>query len=375
MSKRKHKAHPNKPATRPAPAPEKPAPLSPPVAGSRSSLGVLIGGVAAILLFGGGLVFWLSRTTAPATPPAAANLTPTATVPVGPTSTPARRTNIGRATACQRNPTFSASVGLGKQVVASTAQRGGTGLYLFSPNNPQNVYQHPTWDDFGHLGQFVVDRDGNIYTVPALEVSVEQQARIDLQHTLLKVDTNAGLLAPMMVFTPARTANAENPFGLMGLAYDCDTHSLYVSSVGGSSSDNEIGRVYRVDLNTGNIVGQFENHDVLGIGIYNGVFGKRLYFGAARTAEIYSVALTDSGDFVGAARLEFALSEQKGGHHDHARRVAFNDQREMTLRAWPFDFNLIAASTRSKYIYKFKYNDADDTWGFTSVELSPETAQ
>ena len=74
----------------------------------------------------------------PITPPSAI----TASTP-----TPQRRTNIGRTTACQRNPNFSESVGLGKQVVASTANGNRKGLLMFSPNAPDKVLPTP------HLGQ------------------------------------------------------------------------------------------------------------------------------------------------------------------------------------------------------------------------------
>ena len=93
------------------------------------------------------------------------------------TPTPQRRTNIGRTTACQRNPNFSESVGLGKQVVASTANGNRKGLLMFSPNAPDKLYQHPSWVSAGNLGQFVVDGAGNTYVVPAMEISISPARR------------------------------------------------------------------------------------------------------------------------------------------------------------------------------------------------------
>ena len=72
--------------------------------------------------------------------------------------------------------------------------------------------------------------------------------------------------------------------------------------------------------------------------------------------------------FTGEPRFEFALSEVPNGQGDQARRIQINDKREMTIRAWPFDFNLRAASETPKRAYKFKYNEISDQWDFMSVE-------
>jgi hypothetical protein len=301
-------------------------------------------------------VLWLTR--APSTAPSVATAS---------TATPQqRRTNIGRTTACQRNPNFAESVGLGKQVVASTANGNAKGLIMFSPSAPDKIYQHPSWTRAGNLGQFVVDGAGNTYVVPAMEVSISPEAAA-LQTTLFKVDTTTSVMTALIKL-PGATVITENPFGLMGLAYDCDTNTLYATSVAGSTSANEVGRIYRIDANTAQVTNQLDNVDAMGIGVFNGVFGKRLYFGKARTPEIYSVALNDASVFVGEPRFEFALNEVPNGQSDQARRIQINDKREMTIRAWPFDFNLRAASETPKRAYKFRYNETTDQWDFMSVE-------
>jgi hypothetical protein len=317
--------------------------------------------IVLVVLMGGGLVFWLTRT--PSTQPGNAN---NASGIAASTPTPQRRTNIGRTTACQRNPSFGERVGLGKQVVASTANGNYKGLLMFSPQAPNQPYRHETWDDAGNLGQFVVDGAGNTYVTPAIEISVSPDA-LARQTTLFKVDTNTAVMAPLITLSGTVTAN-ENPFGLMGLAYDCDTNSLYATSVAGSTSESEIGRIFRVDANTAQVTGQLEDVDAMGIGVFNTAYGKRLYFGKARTPEVYSIALTDAGAFIGEPRFEFALSDVPNGHGDQARRIQINDKREMTIRAWPFDFNLRAASETPKRAYKFKYNETTDQWDFLSVE-------
>ena len=317
--------------------------------------------VLLVVLMGGAAVWWLTRT--PSTPATDSNSNSNSNL----TSTPPqRRTNIGRTTACQRNPSFAQSVGLGKQVVASTANGNRKGLVMFSPDAPDKVYQHPSWRSAGNLGQFVVDGAGNTYVVPAIEVSISPEAAA-LQNTLFKVDTTTSVMTAFVTLS-GTAISTENPFGLMGLAYDCDTNSIYAASVAGSTLVNEAGHVYRIDANTAQLAGQLDGLDAMGLGVFNGAFGKRLYFGKARTAEIYSIALLDNGAFTGQPRFEFALSEVPNGQGDQARRIQINDKREMTIRAWPFDFNLRAASQTPKRAYRFKYNETTDQWEFLSLE-------
>jgi flagellar basal body-associated protein FliL len=367
MSKRKNR----KPVAKPAPsaaAPAKPAapiPTPAPAKPATTSALVYLVPMVLVVLMGGALVFWLSRTPSPQ--PATPTNTTNANNAAASTALPQRRTNIGRTTGCQRNPTFAQSVGLGKQVVASTANGNYKGLLMFSAQNQnQPPYRHETWDDAGNLGQFVVDGAGNTYVTPAIEISVSPEA-LARQTTLYKVDTNNAVMAPFITLSGTVTAN-ENPFGLMGLAYDCDTNTIYATSVAGSTLADEIGKIFRIDANTAQVTGQLENIDAMGIGVFNGAFGKRLYFGKARTPEVYSIALTDAGAFVGEPRFEFSLSEVPNGNTDQARRLQINDKRELTIRAWPFDFNLRAASETPKRAYKFQYNETTDQWDFISVE-------
>ena len=362
MSKKKRPAQgkPTPPPTQQTPPTSKtpPPPSIAPVKRADNAWLIWLGVGMLVVLLVGGAVAWLSNRSV-AVPSASAS-----------TPTPQRRTNMGRVTACQKNPNFSQSVGLGKRVVASTSTRGYKGIILFDANNPQNVYQHPSWDDLGALGQFVADKDGNIYVLPAMEISISGPP--DLQSKIFKVDTNQGELKEFMAVPAAGGLSPENPFGVLSLTYDCDSNSLYAATVGGSTSDKEIGRIFRIDLNTGKVVSQFENRDIVGLGIFNGAFGKRMYYGSARTPEVYSIQLSNKGDFVGEPRLEFILSELPGGSDDKARRLLFTDNRELNVRAWPFDFNLRAASETPKRVYHFKYREQDDTWQFVNAEAIEE---
>lgn len=355
QSKASKPVPPQQPPPLPTAPPSTPTPASAKKADNTGWLYLIIGAVV-LLVVGGGIVLLANRSAGAPASVANANAT----------STPQRRTAIGRVTACQKNPNFSQNIGLGKRVVASTSTRGMKGLVLFDADNPQKMYQQPGWAALGSLGQFVADRDGNIYVLPAMEISMNNGA--DLQDKIFKVDTQTGEMKEFVRLPAAGGLSAENPFGVLSLTYDCDTNSLYASTIGGSTSDKQLGRVFRIDIAGAKIASQFENIDVVGIGIFNGAFGKRLYFGVARSPEVRSIALSDQGDFVGQPRVEFNLGELPGGGDDKARRLLFTDKRELNVRAWPFDYNLRAASETPKRLYHFKYQEQDDTWQFVNAE-------
>ena len=153
-----------------------------------------------------------------------------------------------------------------------------------------------------------------------------------------------------------------NPFGLMGLGLDCETNSLYVTSVAGSSATQELGRIFRIDLATMQIADQLDGVDAIGVGIFKGVDGKRLYYGAARTPLVYSISLDDKGDFVGAPREEFSIASIPGVGNQRVRRINFLSPQEMSVRSVEFNFSLRAESEVPSDLITFDYDPTSNDW-------------
>lgn len=281
--------------------------------------------------------------------------------------------SVGGVNGCRRLPGFVVTQGFDSRTAAlSTSDDRRMGLLLIQPDEfgGQKVYQHPTWDDAGWLGGLALDERGHVYVVPAPRISMYDNPPQD-QTKLYRVDTNSGEMALLMDLPAFQPPSQTNPFGLMGLTYDCETQSLYVSSIAGSSRTAEVGRLFRIDLsgNTPALADQLEKVDAIGLGVFNGSRDKRLYFGSARTSEIFSVALDAQGNFSGGPRLDFSLAPYDPRGDDKARRLTFSDGALLRVDALKFNFNLVATSEHLQNQYLFSYDANTDKWLF--IEMKP----
>lgn len=276
---------------------------------------------------------------------------------------------VGSVDTCRKLPRFAASVGLRGTLSVSTTQPNVKGLVLSSV---EKSYQHPTWDDAGTLGPFALDRDGNIYVAPVPQAAVSDIVP-NSQHTIYRVDTSTGVMAPFLTVPPAAPGDETNRFGVLGLTYDCDTHSLYATTVGGSTRQNEIGQVVRIDLQSKKVIPELSQIDALGVGVYNTAKGKQLYIGSARSSEVYVTTLDAQGDASTPPRLAFSFGDHDAYGNARVRRFSFADPDALQVTTVPFAFNLRAGSNRLQQSFSFHYDAANDTWVFQ--EPPPQATQ
>ena len=322
---------------------------------------VAILGIVIVLAIGGWLVF---RPKPVPTEAAVTDAAPTEAAPPFP---------IGHAATCMRRPKFIAEMGFTTdQPLMATALAGVMGFAMADPNTGQ-IAQHPTWDDAGFLGGSVRDSQGNIYIYPAPYGSTENNPPAE-QNKLYMIDTNSGEMAEW-IDLPSLAAPTEtvNPYGITGIFLDCDTQSLYVASVMGSVAGEEFGRIFQVDLATKQILDTYDNIDALGVGVFNGIHGKRLYFGLARNSAILSIALDTDGHFEGEPRREFFLAELEGGGNEKGQRISFpligvEQSGNMVIKGIEFDFTLRAAGTANIAKYEFSYQPDDDNWQLVGIK-------
>ncbi len=272
---------------------------------------------------------------------------------------------LGGVTYCQAVPNFALEMGYDATAVMSTNETL-KGLFIYDrPTQlgemPSNVYQHETWDDAGYLGTPVNDELGNIYVAPAPRVNLYDNPP-EQQNSVFKVDTDTGVMSEFVKLTAPAPMPPENPFGIIGLAYDCDTRSLYAASIAGSTRDKEMGIIYQIDPQTGEILSQLDGVDAFGMAVFNRTLGKRLYFGLARKSEVWSVALGNDGKFRGEPRFEFSMAGWGSEGDEKARRIAFRKSDEMILRGTQFNYNLIAGSERLQTDYQLRYDPTQDIW-------------
>jgi hypothetical protein len=283
------------------------------------------------------------------------------------TPVPTRSTNSG-VTECQALPAFTDRLGYTERLAISTSERMFVGLVIFdgrvdlnAPMEERDVHQEPSWDDAGTLGPFVRDRSGNIFAAPVPRTAVGD-IPAGSQNTIYRVDSVSGVLEPFVTLPNAPAASGENPFGILGLTYDCDTDALYASTVAGSTSATEAGMIVRVDLASKAVTEQVVGVDAIGLGIFENTGGKRLYFGLARDALVSSVALDERGDATGDIRDELSVADVGAGlGSPRVRRISFGP-RAMTLYVVPFAFNLRAVSEQQQVVLRYTYNEPDDSW-------------
>ncbi len=268
---------------------------------------------------------------------------------------------------CKRSPLFPKRHGLNPPYAIDLRQ--GTefrGLRIIEAKRNGKTLQLPGWDSYGFLGLYTLDDKGNIYTAPMPYVSININPPNE-QNRILKVDSGTGEMYVFMQLPSETPPNAKNPFGVIGLEFDCETKSLYATSVAGSTYKNESGKIFQINPSTKAIKDTYKNLDVMGITIFHGKTGKRIYIGLARKPEIYSIGLNENGGFKDDLRYEFSLENVPGGSNVKAHRMLIKDNI-MTLKTREFSYSLISASVSMRIIYKFKYNPANDKWEFLELQ-------
>ncbi len=268
---------------------------------------------------------------------------------------------IGPVDLCRKIPPLTKKHGMKEPLMIDLRQQAFEGLRIIEARENGKILQMEEWDDAGHLGPYTLDEEGNIYTAPVPYVSLEVNKQED-QNRIMKVDGKSGEMYEYIRFPYPTSFSHNNPYGVMGLTYDCQTKSIYASSLAGSDPDKEQGIIYQVNAKTKEIVSKLEGIDAIGINIFITKTGKRLYYGSAREPEVFSIALDEEGRFKGSPSFEFSLMAQKGGSADRAHRIRFSQNNGMEVKGIEFSYSLMAASDPLRNIYNFVYDRTKDDW-------------
>ncbi len=271
------------------------------------------------------------------------------------------------ALACKGFPPFATERGFSLSAAIDTGDTRQPGLRVVEPGQDggePKVYEDPSWRQAGHLGAPVLDQSGNIYVAPAPQISVALNPPGE-QNRIYKIDGATGKMGLLVDIPAAQVPTLENPYGVLGLAVDCRTNSLYAASVAGSTRAGEAGRVVRIDLVTGQVVGQIDGVDGFGlaVGTDGDAPGGRLYLGRARSAEVWSVALDTRGNFSGQPQRELGFGQWLNDGEGRARRLALGSDGGLTLTASPFAYTLAPPSTAPQQL-RFVYNPNTRAWEY-----------
>ncbi|MBX3064806.1 MAG: hypothetical protein KF726_17620 [Anaerolineae bacterium] len=323
---------------------------------------VLIGGVIVALVSGLALVFWRAGSiNTNSGGSSSANITATA---IAAFATPVAYTEGDVRYCTGVMPPFAKALGFNANVLVDTRARVVKGVQLIEVDQSGKTtrsYQHPSWTMAGYLGPQVTDRFGNIYLTPVPFINLLDNP-VEKANIIYRIDANTGEMSPLVDLPAVAAPSLDNVYGLLGLAYDCDTNSLYASSVLGSTRDQQLGRLFRIDLKTGQVASILEGVDAFGLNVFNSARGKRLYFGRARVAEINSVSLDANGDFSGELRTEFSIADLGVSGDERARVLNFSGRDQLVIQIKQFAFNLVAPTESLQTALEYRYDSAADTW-------------
>ncbi|WP_143061592.1 hypothetical protein [Dyadobacter sp. SG02] len=273
---------------------------------------------------------------------------------------------------CKGAPGYLPRAGFlpGKPFGFSVAEKGTTGLSLVqfpSPGVPYKSFRLPGWDAAGHLGAVVTDRLGNSYVIPRPFINTLKNDP-GKQNTIYKVDSQTGEMSAYITLSSEKQPHSGNPYGLMGLAYDCETDILYATSVAGSDVREEAGSIYAISIGSGpEVIATLAGIDAMGIGLCYLDGQKALFVGRARSSEIYSLTLSPDGGFEGEPVKTLTLETLGDRGDDKPRKIRFDTRGNMLVSGISFNFNLANSADKKENIYTFGYDAAVRQWRLLNI--------
>ncbi len=277
---------------------------------------------------------------------------------------------------CQQEPSFIRTLGFDPLWTAlSTSEKMYIGISLVAfekkagqsaptPQTPKmEIYQHPSWKKAGYLSTISFDRLGNAYTVPAPLISMLYNETEKL-NTIYKIEASNGEMTEWIKLPFAAKPSPQNPYGLLGINYDCQDHFLVASTVAGSNRYNEQGVIYLIDPQNKKPTDSITRFDAMGLGFgLDELSKKRLYYGSTRNGNIYSIVVSAKGKMdKKTIRKELSLEGYGPRGDDKARKIKFNGN-QLLVSGTAFNYNLQAASEKPETLYTFIWLAKEKKWG------------
>jgi hypothetical protein len=264
---------------------------------------------------------------------------------------------------CKTLPSFVRGLGFDPRKSAfSTSEKQVMGLVLKEFNDTGNrIYQHPGWKQAGWLSVLQLDKFGNIFTAPAPFISVLDNP-VAKQNTLYRVGANDQLMTAFIDLPLPTDSSGRNPFGIMGIAYNCRNNLLYVSSIAGSDLQAEKGCLYVIDAATKEIIDRYEGKDFFGLEIC--IVGDKpmLLAGSTRTSQVFQFKLNSKGKLSSGPEQLIDLTGAGPRGDDKARKIVLNNDGVLVISGLQFSYNLIASTERPETTYYYKYDPDQGKW-------------
>lgn len=223
------------------------------------------------------------------------------------------------------------------------------------------IVQDPSWLMVGYAGTVITARSGDVFVLPKANVNMLYNEPKD-QNTIYCIDNNSGKMSSWLSIPMIKLPHQQNATGLLGACYDCDLDALIVSTIAGSSQNEELGKVYAIDVKTKKYFQILDNIDIISTLTGRVNREKRLYYGLARKSEIWSIALDPFNKPIGEARMEINLDGLGPRGDDKARKIRMDQEGILKVFGTPFYYNLTAPVIRQETIYTYQYNTVSKRW-------------
>ncbi len=275
--------------------------------------------------------------------------------------------------ACAGMPRFIQNLDLKTPVAIDTSISRLPGIVIRELQGQRRLYQKESWKNTGHVGSSVRDAQGAIYVAPIPSIALDTNP-LDKRNRIYKVHSGSGDIEVFVDLPKPAEQTQSNPFGTLGLAIDCQTNSLYVSSVAHSTPAQVAGIIYQLDLTTGKVLSRFNGVDALSLAVFNSPKGKQLYYGDARSSNLYSVRLRNDGGFTKgqAPQRQLSLLEQKNGDSTQIRKIRFkadpSGRLAMVLDDTEFAYRPAAETMRRYKKYFFILMPETNHWRLMSIQ-------
>lgn len=228
-------------------------------------------------------------------------------------------------------------------------------------------YQHPSWIKYGYMGSLTTDNNGYAYTAPIPFVNTLDYTSQTINQ-IFRIDNVTGEMKPYIVLPKPDSVEGIVAYGVLGVYFDCHAEKLYAASVAGSTRDEEKGVIYVIDTKNAKIVDELKGFDACAVFV-NGLTGtKKLFFGSARSSDIYSVELTKDGLFDGKPSVELSIEGVGPRGNDIARRIRADKYGNLNIYGVEFNFSLAAQSNKPETFYQYLYNRETKQWSLISTK-------
>lgn len=274
---------------------------------------------------------------------------------------------------CRKPATYISKLGFNPmRCTFSSSDLRMKGIVLIQ--NPENEHdtlykkwQDPTWAQYGYMGSITTDDSGNAFCAPIPFVN-NLDNNLNTVQRIYKIDHNT---AKMNIFLTLPAIDSEagiSPFGILGLYFDCHAKKLYAATVGGSTQETEKGMIYVIDPSQQKITDKLNGYDAIGLFVGGHQAQKKLFFGHARSSDIYSVPLDKQGNIDGKVTTELSLDGLGPRGTDRARRIRFDKYGNLIISGIEFNYNLAAQSNKPESQYQFGYDNEHKKWVIMKIE-------